>query len=47
MKTLVLIVGRICLPFSLLIALLLNPFAMISNWRESWNVARQMWDDPL
>ena len=47
LEFLILWVGRLCLPFSLLIAILLNPITAFQNLPEWWNTAKYMWDDPL
>ena len=40
-------IGRICLPFSFLIACLISPIVMFSNIRNLVFVAKAMWDDPI
>jgi hypothetical protein len=47
MSTVILWVGRAMLPFSFLVALLLRPCLMLSEWRSMPRIWAAMWDDPL
>lgn len=39
--------SRALLPFSFLIAVVIAPITMLSDWRSLPNFIRRMWDEPI